>query len=170
MSATKEPVAPGVWAIAWTTLVGGLGVLFATTIVAVAIEPLAGTLGAHLSTIQWISTGYLLALAVVIPIVPWAQQRIGGRRLWILGLSLFLAGSLLAAIAWDATSLILFRVLQGVAGGILMPLMTTLVMQAAVGDWHASCRSSACPPSSDPSWDPCWAASSSTRWTGTGSS
>jgi len=133
VSPKTETVAPGVWPIAWTTLVGGLGVLFATTIVAVAVEPLAGILGVPLSTIQWISTGYLLALAVVIPIVPWAQRRLGGRRLWITGLALFLAASVLAAVAWDAASLIAFRVLQGAAGGLLMPMMTTLVMQAAAG-------------------------------------
>lgn len=133
MADKTDAVAPGVWSVAWTTLVGGLGVLFATTIVAVAVEPLAGILGVPLSTIQWISTGYLLALAVVIPIVPWAQQRLGGRRLWIAGLALFLIASVLAALAWDAPSLIAFRVLQGAAGGILMPLMTTLVMQAASG-------------------------------------
>jgi EmrB/QacA subfamily drug resistance transporter len=133
MRTNTAPVARGVWPIAWTTLVGGLGVLFATTIVAVAVKPLAGVLGVPLATIQWISTGYLLALAVVIPIVPWAQQRLGGRRLWIAGLALFAAASVLAALAWDAPSLIAFRVLQGAAGGLLMPLMTTLVMQAASG-------------------------------------
>lgn len=130
---TAPAVAPGVWPVAWTAIVGGLGVLFASTTVAVAIEPLAGILGVPLSTMQWISTGYLLALAVVVPIVPWAQDRIGGRGLWILGLAVFLVASLLAAVAWDATSLIAFRALQGAAGGILMPMMATLVMQAAAG-------------------------------------
>lgn len=133
MSTRTETVAPGVWPVAWTTLVGGLGVLFATTIVAVAVEPLAGILGVPLSTIQWITTGYLLALAVVIPLVPWAQQRFGGRRLWIAGLTLFLVTSVLSALATNAASLIAFRVLQGAAGGILLPMMTTLVMQAAAG-------------------------------------
>ncbi|HEV6952970.1 MAG TPA: DHA2 family efflux MFS transporter permease subunit [Promicromonospora sp.] len=130
---TALAVAPGVWPVAWTAIVGGLGVLFASTTVAVAIEPLAGILGVPLSTMQWISTGYLLALAVVVPIVPWAQDRIGGRRLWVLGLAVFLVASLLAAVAWDAPSLIAFRALQGAAGGILMPMMATLVMQAAAG-------------------------------------
>lgn len=128
-----ETVAPGVWTVAWTTLIGGLGVLFATTTVAVAMQPLAGILDVPLSTIQWISTGYLLALAVAIPIVPWAQQRFGGRRLWLVGLTLFLIASVLSAFAWNAASLIAFRVLQGVAGGVLMPLMVTLVIQAAGG-------------------------------------
>jgi EmrB/QacA subfamily drug resistance transporter len=122
-----------VWPVAWTTVVGAIGVLLGTTVVAVAIEPLAGILDVPLATIQWISTGYLLALAVVIPIVPWAQQRLGGRRLWILGLAVFLVASVLSALAWDAASLIVFRVLQGLGGGILMPLMSTLVMQAAGG-------------------------------------
>ena len=128
-----EGLAPGVWPVAWTVVVGALGVLFGTTIVAVAVEPLAGILDVPLSTIQWISTGYLLALAVVIPVVPWAQRRLGGRRLWILGLLVFLVASVLSALARNATSLIAFRVLQGVGGGILMPMMSTLVMQAAGG-------------------------------------
>ncbi|MEU2569416.1 DHA2 family efflux MFS transporter permease subunit [Streptomyces althioticus] len=129
----SEELTSEVWPVAWTVVVGALGVLFGTTIVAVAIEPLAGILDVPLATIQWISTGYLLALAVVIPIVPWAQRRLGGRRLWILGLLVFLAASVLSALAWDATSLIAFRVLQGVGGGILMPMMSTLVMHAAGG-------------------------------------
>ena len=133
MENKTDVVAPKVWTVAWTTLVGGLGVLFATTTVAVAMEPLAGILAIPLSTIQWISTGYLLALAVVIPIVPWAQQRLGGRRLWLSGLTVFLIASVLSAFAWDAPSLIAFRVLQGAAGGVLLPLMVTLVIQAAGG-------------------------------------
>ena len=131
---TRTPsVAPGVWPVAWTTLVGGLGVLLTTTVVAVAVEPLAEILGVPLSTVQWLGTGYLLALALVIPLVPWAQRRLGGRRLWLLGLAGFLLASVLSALAWDAASLIAFRVLQGAAGGVLLPMMTTLVMQAAAG-------------------------------------
>ncbi len=133
METTLERVEPKVWPVAWSTLVGGMSVLFATTIVAVAVEPLAGELGVPLSSVQWISTGYLLALAMVIPITPWAQRRVGGRRLWLYALAGFTVASVLAALAWDAPSLIAFRVLQGAAGGILVPLMSTLVIQAAAG-------------------------------------
>jgi EmrB/QacA subfamily drug resistance transporter len=76
-----------------------------------------------------VSTGYLLALAVAIPFVSWAQARFGGKRLWLFALGLFLLGSILCACAWNAESLIVFRVIQGLGGGVMFPLMTTLAMQ-----------------------------------------
>ncbi|MFF0067271.1 MDR family MFS transporter [Streptomyces sp. NPDC005279] len=119
--------------MAITIIVGALAVVFDTTIVSVALNDLAKELGAPLSTIQWVSTGYLLAVFVTIPLAGWAQSRLGGKRLWIASLSVFLLGSILSALAWDATSLITFRVVQGIGGGIMMPLTATLIMQAAKG-------------------------------------
>jgi EmrB/QacA subfamily drug resistance transporter len=114
-------------------LTGGMAVVFDTTIVAVALHALAGALHAPIATIQWVSTGYLLALAVTVPLVAWAQQRIGGKRLWLIALTLFLIGSVACSLAWDAPSLIAFRVVQGLGGGLLLPLVQTLIMQAAGG-------------------------------------
>ncbi|MFI0220756.1 DHA2 family efflux MFS transporter permease subunit [Streptomyces lydicus] len=119
--------------MASTLIVGALAVVFDTTIVSVALNDLAQELDAPLPTIQWVSTGYLLAVFATIPLAGWAQSRLGGRRLWIAALGGFLLGSLLSALAWDATSLIAFRIVQGIAGGIMMPLMATLLMQAAQG-------------------------------------
>jgi EmrB/QacA subfamily drug resistance transporter len=124
---------PAVWRTVWTVLVGGLAVLFDTTIVAVALHTLATELNASVATIQWVSTGYLLALGVTIPIAGWAQRAIGAKRLWLVALVLFLVGSVLSSLAWGAGSLIAFRVVQGVGGGLLIPLMSTMVMQAAGG-------------------------------------
>lgn len=132
-STETTAVDPAVWRTAWTVLVGGLAVLFDTTIVAVSLNTLASDLHVSVDTIQWVSTGYLLALGITIPIAGWAQRSLGGKRLWLLALGLFLISSILSSLAWSATSLIAFRVLQGVAGGFLMPLMSTLVMQAAGG-------------------------------------
>ncbi|GGC79908.1 MFS transporter [Tersicoccus solisilvae] len=126
-------VDPAVWRIVWTVLVGGMAVLFDTTIVAVALHTLASELDAPVATIQWVSTGYLLALGATIPLVGWAQRALGAKRLWVAALALFLVGSVLCSLAWSATSLIVFRIVQGVAGGLLMPLMSTMVMQAAGG-------------------------------------
>ena len=126
-------VDPAVWRTVWTVLVGGLAVLFDTTIVAVALHTLASDLHVSVATIQWVSTGYLLALGVTIPIAGWAQRMVGAKRLWLGALALFLAGSVLSSLAWSAGSLIVFRVVQGVGGGVLMPLMSTMVMQAAGG-------------------------------------
>ncbi|MFJ8349641.1 MDR family MFS transporter [Streptomyces sp. NPDC094153] len=128
-----DRVDPAVWRLAFTVVVGALAVVFDTTIVTVALDSLAEGLEAPLSTIQWVSTGYLLAVFVTIPVTGWAQSRIGGRRLWIAALGVFLLGSVLSALAWNAASLIAFRVVQGIGGGIMMPLMITLVVQAAKG-------------------------------------
>jgi EmrB/QacA subfamily drug resistance transporter len=114
-------------------LVGGITVILDSTIVSVALHQLGRQLHADVATIQWVSTAYLLALGVVIPVVGWLQGRLGGKRLWIAALALFLIGSVLCSFAWDAPSLIAFRVVQGVGGGAMMPLMTTLIMQAAGG-------------------------------------
>src|SRR5699024_7251817 len=106
---------------------------FDTTNVAVALHTLASDLDVSVATIQWVSTGYLLALGVTVPISGWAGRMLGGKRLWMLALALFLVGSVLSSLAWSAASLIAFRVVRGVAGGLLMPLIATLVMQAAGG-------------------------------------
>lgn len=129
----SQPIDPQVWRTVWVVMVGALAVLFDTTIVAVALHTLAADLHVSTATIQWVATAYLLALAITVPITGWAQRRVGGKRLWILGLALFLAGSIAASLAQTAGELIAFRVLQGLGGGVLLPLMATLVMQASGG-------------------------------------
>ncbi|WP_370544554.1 MDR family MFS transporter [Frondihabitans sp. VKM Ac-2883] len=121
------------WVTAFTIIVGAMAVVFDSTIVSVAINDLSSRLHAPLSTIQWVSTGYLLAMFITIPIAGWAQTALGGKRLWLIALATFLLGSVLCAAAWNAESLIAFRVLQGLGGGIMLPLMTTLIIQAAGG-------------------------------------
>jgi EmrB/QacA subfamily drug resistance transporter len=112
-------------------VVGGVAAVLDTTIVAIALQSLVTDLHSSVGQIQWVSTGYLLALAVVIPVTGWAQRRFGGKRLWLAALSVFLLGSVLSAAAWNAESLIAFRVFQGLGAGIVFPLMMTLAMQAA---------------------------------------
>ncbi|MFF1572719.1 MDR family MFS transporter [Leifsonia sp. NPDC058292] len=131
--AEKTKIDPGVLRIAIVLIVGGMAVIFDTTIVSVALHTLATDLHASVDTIQWVSTAYLLALGVTIPVVGWAQQRFGGKRLWLAALVIFLVGSVLCSLAWDAPSLIAFRAVQGIGGGLMLPLMSTLVMQAAGG-------------------------------------
>ncbi|WP_328345832.1 MDR family MFS transporter [Micromonospora sp. NBC_00421] len=129
----SDRIDPVVRRLALTIIVGALAAVFDTTIVSVAINDLARDLDAPLSTIQWVSTGYLLAMFVTIPIVGWTQTAVGGKRLWLGSLGFFLLGSVLCASAWDAPSLIVFRIVQGVAAGVMMPLMSTLIMQAVRG-------------------------------------
>ncbi|MEU8818401.1 MDR family MFS transporter [Actinoplanes sp. NPDC048796] len=116
--------------VAAAVIAGGVAVILDSTIVAVALHQLATDLHADVRTIQWVSTAYLLALGVVIPVVGWLQGRVGAKRLWMAALALFLVGSVLCAFAWNAPSLIAFRVIQGAGGGAMLPLMTTMVVQA----------------------------------------
>lgn len=108
---------------------GGLAVIFDSTIMSIALNTLAAELHVTLGTIQWVTSGYLLALAVAIPVVGWAQARFGGKRVWMTALTIFLVASIACSFAWDATSLIAFRVVQGIGGGLMMPLMATLAIQ-----------------------------------------
>ena len=102
-----------------------------TTIVNVAIHTLGRDFDVSVATIQWVATAYLLALALVIPLSGWAIERFGVRRLWFGSLVLFLVGSVLSGAAWSAESLIVFRVLQGAAGGIMMPVGQTMLAREA---------------------------------------
>lgn len=129
----KTKIEPAVWRTVWAVLVGGLAVLFDTTIVAVALHTMAADLNVSVSTIQWVSTGYLLALAVTMPVTGWAQRAIGAKRLWLIALTLFMGGSILCSLASSAGALIAFRAVQGVGGGVLIPLMATIVVQTAGG-------------------------------------
>lgn len=102
-----------------------------TTVVNVALAAIAQDFNASLTTIQWVVTGYTLALALAIPLTGWAADRFGTKRLYLSMLSVFLLGSLLSGLAWSPGSLIAFRVLQGVGGGMLMPAGMTILTHAA---------------------------------------
>ena len=114
--------------------VATLGLVMAvldTTIVNVALDTLAKDLHVSLAIGQWISTGYLLSLAAVIPISGWVTERFGSKPTWIASIALFAVGSALCALATSAAELIAFRVLQGLGGGMLVPVGFTLVAQSA---------------------------------------
>ena len=119
------------WRLASVVVLGTIMSILDTTIVNVAIETLGRDLDASLNAIQWVSTGYLLALATVIPLAGWAMERFGGKRMWMLSVTLFLCGSTLCGLAWSTTSLIVFRVLQGFGGGMILPIGQAILAQAA---------------------------------------
>ena len=83
------------------------------------------------SAVAWTVTAYTLALATVIPLTGWAADRFGTKRLYMLAIILFTAGSALCATATSISMLISFRVLQGLGGGMLMPLGMTIMTRAA---------------------------------------
>jgi EmrB/QacA subfamily drug resistance transporter len=120
-----------VWVVAAVVIVGVVMSILDTTIVNVALETLSRELNAPLSTIQWVSTGYLLSLASVIPLAGWMSERFGSKRVWMTSVALFGIGSALCGLAWSAESLIFFRVLQGFGGGMIMPVGMTVLAQTA---------------------------------------
>jgi EmrB/QacA subfamily drug resistance transporter len=122
---------PRLLRIAGVVILGTLMSILDTTIVNVAIKELSRSFDAPLATMQWISTGYMLALATVIPLTGWAADRFGTKRLYMGSIVLFLAGSALSGAAWSAGSLICFRVLQGLGGGMIMPAGMTILAHAA---------------------------------------
>src|SRR3972149_8684591 len=100
------------------------------TIVNVALPTFAREFNASTTTIEWVVTGYLLSLAVFIPVSGWAGDRFGTKRTFMFALSVFTLASLLCSLAWDIEPLIAFRVLQGVGGGMLTPVGTAMLFRA----------------------------------------
>lgn len=112
-------------------ILGTIMSILDTTIVNVAIETISRDLHSRLSTIQWVTTGYLLALAIVIPLSGWVVERFGAKETWLVSLVLFTAGSALCGVAWSPGSLIVFRIIQGLGGGMIMPIGQTILARAA---------------------------------------
>jgi len=122
---------PALKRLSAVVILGAVMTILDTTIVNVAIHTLGRDLDVSVATIQWVATGYLLALSLVIPLTGWAVERFGARNLWFGALILFLAGSVLSGAAWSAGSLIAFRIVQGFAGGVILPVGQTLLAREA---------------------------------------
>lgn len=112
-------------------VIGSFMSLLDSTIVNVAIDSLTQTFDTPLATVQWVTAGYLLALAAVIPRTGWASARFGVKRLYLASIAVFTLASLLAGLAWSVESLVAFRVLQGLGGGMLMPAGMAMVSRQA---------------------------------------
>lgn len=112
-------------------LVGASVALLDTTIVAVAIADLTRAFDTTVQAAQWATAAYLLAMAAAIPMMGWLTDRWGARRVWLGTLWLFLAGSILCGLAWSMESLIAFRVVQGLGGGLILPLVQAMLARAA---------------------------------------
>ncbi len=119
------------WRISAVVVLGSIMSILDTTIVNVALDTLSRDLHATIDNIQWVATGYLLALAAVIPVTGWAARRFGAKPVYITSLILFTLGSALCGLATSTTELIVFRVLQGVGGGMILPVGQLMMAEAA---------------------------------------
>ncbi|KXP04975.1 DHA2 family efflux MFS transporter permease subunit [Tsukamurella pseudospumae] len=117
--------------VAGVVVLGSIMAILDMTIVAVAQNTFQAQWGASPATVAWTMTGYTLALAAVIPVTGWAADRFGTKRLYMAATAMFVAGSALCATATSIDLLILYRVLQGLGGGMLMPLGMMILTRAA---------------------------------------
>ncbi|MFD0021177.1 MDR family MFS transporter [Streptomyces sp. NPDC058382] len=111
-----------------------LGTFMATldaTIVSVGIDRLTDEFDVSVAEIQWVTTAYLLAVVAAVPASGWLADRFGGRRTWLAAVGVFLLGSVLCASAWSVTSLVVFRVIQGLGGGLLPATGQALLARVA---------------------------------------
>ncbi|WP_186626883.1 DHA2 family efflux MFS transporter permease subunit [Rhodococcus sp. BP22] len=129
--AASEKLDSAVLKVAGVVVLGAIMSILDVTVVSVALPTFMEVFDATYATVAWTMTGYTLALATVIPLTGWAADRFGTKRLYITALILFVLGSVLCSFAWDITTLIAFRVLQGLGGGMLMPLGMTIMTRAA---------------------------------------
>jgi len=124
-------IEPHVWRIAGVVIIGMVMSILDTTIVNVALDTLGRDLHSPIAEIQWVVTGYLLALAAVIPVTGWAARRFGAKRVYLISLVLFTAGSAACGFSSSIGALVIFRVLQGVGGGMIMPVAQMIMAQVA---------------------------------------
>jgi EmrB/QacA subfamily drug resistance transporter len=127
----RVPLEPRVRAIGLALAVGGLMVVIDTTVTTVAVPAIVSGLDATLAGAQWATAGYLLGLVAVIPLAARLSERYGARRVYLTALAVFTVFSALAGLAWDVTSLAVFRVLQGLGGGLLNPVGQAIGLRAA---------------------------------------
>ncbi len=120
-----------VWIIAAACSCGPLMSGLDSTMVNVSLDTLGAAFGVWLGTIQWVTSGYLLALALALPLSGWLVDRVGARRIFLCCFAGFIACSVLSGFAVSIELLILCRVLQGIAGGLLAPMMQMMMARHA---------------------------------------
>ncbi len=129
--AVGDRVEPWVWRISGIVMIGALMTTFDTTIINIALSSLSRDLHGSIATVQWVATAYLLALAAVIPVAGWAARRFGAKNVYVVSLVLFTGGSMLCGLASSIPELVGFRVLQGIGGGMIMPVAQLIIASAA---------------------------------------
>ena len=129
-----EPIPKSVMNIAWILVLGAIMPLLDSTMVNIAIKHLSNDFSIGLDLIQWVITGYVLSMAISVPLVGWAVQRFNGKWLMTGANIVFLAASIASGFSWNINSLIIFRIVQGFGAGYIMTLVTTLCVEIAGRD------------------------------------
>jgi EmrB/QacA subfamily drug resistance transporter len=122
---------PSVWKVTSVAVLGSFLAQLDATVVNVSLSSLAVDLHSSLTAIQWVTSGYLLALALMLPLNGWLVERIGAKSLYLWCFSAFTLSSALCGLSWSANSLIGFRILQGMSGGLMAPMAQMMMARAA---------------------------------------
>lgn len=130
-TAKLDPIPKGIMNVAWILVLGAIMPLLDSTMVNIAINHLTQDFSIGLDSVQWAITGYVLAMAITVPLAGWAALRFNGKWLMIGANGVFLATSVGAGLSGNIQVLILFRIIQGLSAGFIMTLLTTLVVQIA---------------------------------------
>jgi MFS family permease len=122
---------PSVWKITTVAVLGSFLSQLDATVVNVSLSGLAVDLHSSLMAIQWVTSGYLLALALMLQLNGRLVERIGAKSLYLWCFSAFTLSSALCGLAWSANSLIAFRILQGMSGGLMAPMAQMMIARTA---------------------------------------
>jgi DHA2 family multidrug resistance protein len=138
------------WWVLFNIMIGTFMAVLDATIVTVALPKIQASFGVDIDKIEWVLTAYLLAFAVMLPTSGWVADHFGYRRTYLLALFLFTFGSFLCGLAWDENVLIMFRVVQAIGAGFLMPVGMAIVTRefpieqrgVALGFWTIAAAAS----------------------------
>jgi len=119
-------------------IIGMIMVILDSTVVNVAIPNLQEYFDTSLKTIQWTITGYTLSLAAVIPLAGWLTDRFGAKQVFLITIALFTLGSVLCAVAQTSEQLVLFRIIQGLGGGMVSPIGMAMIFKLSPPDKRGS--------------------------------
>ena len=115
------------WLVLLATSVATFMATLDSTIVNVALNKLTVAFGVSTETTEWVITAYMLAFGVTLPVSGWMADRFGYKRIFLVGLALFTSSSFAASFSWSMGSLIFFRVIQAVGGGLVQPLGMAII-------------------------------------------
>jgi MFS transporter, DHA2 family, multidrug resistance protein len=128
VTASRPPASP--WIIAISVMFGTFMVVLDTTIVNVSLPHIAGTLSASIEESTWALTSYLAANAIILPITGWLANYFGRRRVLLLSVAGFTLASLLCGVATSLPILVVWRIIQGITGGVMQPLSQAIMLEA----------------------------------------
>jgi EmrB/QacA subfamily drug resistance transporter len=121
---------PYMWQALIVVMIGSFMAMLDATVVNIALPRIITVFNAPVDTVQFVATGYMIALAIIMPATGYLSDTYGTKRIYLISMFLFTLGSLFCGLSWDVGSLVFFRVLQGLGGGMMMPLGMTVIFKS----------------------------------------